>query len=51
MHDDGGLRYNAERYTEAPPGHDIDHQGWRQMTADRAVSSSDRHGGGALLHV
>jgi hypothetical protein len=48
MHDDGWLRYNAERYKEAPPGHDIDHQGWRQMTADRAVSSTDRLGARAL---
>jgi hypothetical protein len=48
MHDDGGLRYNAERYYEAPPGHSIDQQGWRQMTADRALSSADRLGVRAL---
>jgi hypothetical protein len=51
MHCDWRLQYKAERYNQAQPRRDIDHRGERQHRADRAVSCSNRHGLGTLLHV
>jgi len=48
---DRGLRYSLERHNQAPARCDIDHFGGRQQSTDCVVSSSDRHGGGALLHA
>jgi hypothetical protein len=39
------------RYNNAPARFDIDHQSGGQQRAYRVVSSCNRHGGGAFLHV